>query len=85
MKEQREQANAVTYGCMINACVKCTQTASRPLILVLRVLYVLGPHFDSSLFSTSSLKGPLPMHCVCFSGMIFARNLRFCWQNGRNC
>lgn len=50
MKEQREQANAVTYGCMINACVKCTQTASRPLILLLRVLYVLGPHFDSSLF-----------------------------------
>ena len=26
MKEQREQANAVTYGCMINACVKCSQT-----------------------------------------------------------
>ncbi len=24
MKEQRESANAVTYGCMIDACVKCS-------------------------------------------------------------
>ena len=29
MKDQRDQANAVTYGCMINACVKCSQTDTR--------------------------------------------------------
>jgi hypothetical protein len=37
MKEQREQANAVTYGCMINACVKCSQTESRPLVVSIRI------------------------------------------------
>merc|ERR1712137_241934 len=49
-KDQRKQANAVTFGCMIDACVKCGNLEKA--IDIFEEMKVMGKHRNTILYTT---------------------------------